>query len=677
MSFRSKIYTQTEFTNRGEIEFHSQVSKLLQEDTALWFNINVPKAGLGKEIDCLLYSSEIKFFITIEVKGYYIQEIKEILKGKIVLSNGEQRPNPWDQASDNAKKMFTVMKFYRDNNSLLVNKKLYFSPVVCFPFIKREDFKRSFSSHTSFFKELTEYTIFRDDFNNRNTFVDKIRLCVSKPIYNNTVEDYWKPSDRTLDIIDLDKINAIICPHFTNQMNQAYTMKVIKDLEKVDLNRLLDLNKDEPVITEGFAGTGKTFIGLQHARNLALSGSKVLFTCYNKTLAVDIQRIVLNELPFRNEPEVKSNLFVKDIFKILSDLFKLFPNEDNLETSIVSKSHKPSYDPEIVDKELKDIIDQKDYDVTSYDIWALDVIERILKKEKYDTHLFKYDYIIVDEVQDFKDYMFDLLELLCISYKNIFYIYGKNQVLYLNRGIIINKSFLEIKNKIKSKANIIEKRRVYRNTDMTFLFAQSFLENYPYITEAIEWIQEKRMKQFSKRNNHDSFETVRKGGSPPKLFINNGKSNSLTDLIEKLLKEIFTRNIGQNGLDCDVMILIPNREYLKDLVVNILVNKLKKKYIDYTNDNYKRLEYSYDEVRICTFFSARGLEANYTLILGFAFYEELIRQMKKEYIVRDLGYIVLSRSKFDTFLIDIVEEGQIRNRQIRFLEELIKAFDNQ
>lgn len=674
MEFKSKIYTETEFTNRGENEFYVLITKLLQEDTAMWFNINVPKAGLGKEIDCILYSPEFKCFITIEVKGYFIENIKEIYKGKIILSNGDQILSPWFQVSDNAKKMFTVMKYYKDHNALSVKKKLYFSPIVCFPFIKREDFINCFNCESIFFKELSEYTLFREDFKSRLILVSKIKECINKPIYNNTVEEYWRSSDKTLDLLDLEKINSVLCPHFTNEGNIAYKSKVIKDIEKADIERLLAINKNEPVITEGYAGTGKTFIGLHYARKLALSGKKVLFTCFNKTLAVDINRIILNELPFRNENEVRSNLFVKDIFKIFSDLFKLFPNEDNLETTLVSKNRIPPYDLEISDKELQDIINQKEYDVTSYDVWALDLIERILKKENYETHLFKFDYIVVDEVQDFKDYMYDLLELLCNSYKNIFYIYGKNQILYLNQSNFNSKSFTEVKKRITIKDNLIEKRRVYRNTDMTFLFAQSFLENYPYITEAINWIQEKRMKHLNKSINLDLFETVRKGGNPPKMFISNGRPTLLTDLIVRLLKEIFSRNVEQGGVDCDVMILIPNKEYLKDLVKNILVNKFNKKYIDYTIDNYKRLEYSYDEVRICTFFSARGLEANYVLILGFAFYEELIRQMKKDYIVRDLGYIVLSRSKFDTYLVDIVEDGQNKNQQIRFLEELINAF---
>ena len=69
-------------------------------------------------------------------------------------------------------------------------------------------------------------------------------------------------------------------------------------------------------------------------------------------------------------------------------------------------------------------------------------------------------------------------------------------------------------------------------------------------------------------------------------------------------------------------------------------------YIDLTRDDNRRRIARRDEVRLCTFHSARGIEGTRVVALGFECIQELAEKSSTDFV--NLGYIVLSRSLFDT-----------------------------
>lgn len=77
--------------------------------------------------------------------------------------------------------------------------------------------------------------------------------------------------------------------------------------------RLEALEDNDRVIMKGGAGTGKTLIGMEHARRLAAGNKKILFLCFNKMLA-DYLKTGIEE----KSPELKENLEVYHFHGLLS-----------------------------------------------------------------------------------------------------------------------------------------------------------------------------------------------------------------------------------------------------------------------------------------------------------------------------------------------------------------------
>lgn len=646
-----------------------------------WFNFHIPRAGDAKEVDGMIYDRSKKIFILIEVKGLRIDDIKEICKDKIVLSNNTSFSNAWFQASDNSKRLKSTIDYYKQKNIINKDKTFIFSPVVAFPLIKRTNFNERFKTNSNkdiLFHELSDSTIFAEDLESTNNLLGRITVALEKPIYNKSLIGSIRGKE--LSIIELEDFTKILFPKFHNKYNKAYDPRVMLSIEKECLKILDKINTSEPIIIEGYAGTGKTFIGFNLARILAQKGKKVLFTCYNKTLAVDLQRLKYSEPEFRNDANIRNNLIIKDIFKILSELHSIFPNKNNIYSSLIDKKGLSKFNQnntnqgDISETEQIDHINAKpNVEVISeYDKWAIEIIDEVLEKQNMKEDLYKYDYIVADETQDFKNYMFDLVELLLDDSSQITYIYGKNQILYIDDESSEYNRIRRIKSKISFSENSIEKRRVFRTTDKSFLIAQGFILYYPNSFKAVDWIAEKLKDNDDEQQ---EFEFDRKGGNLPNIYYCDGEYNSMKNKIKELLNDIINRNKELRGNDCDIMILVPHYGFTKRPIIEAL-NELNKQYIDYTIDDFKRLDYSNDEIRICTYFSARGLEANFILILGFNSFDIHLRNMNKEHIVDDLGYIILSRAKYDTYLLNIDEAGIPREGQAKFLEDIIHDLSN-
>ena len=83
-------------------------------------------------------------------------------------------------------------------------------------------------------------------------------------------------------------VNQILCPKF----EIAPSIRSAKDISDIIFHKLLKeqslilkfLEEQHSVIINGAAGTGKTLIALEKAKQLAANGEKVLFLCFNKML---------------------------------------------------------------------------------------------------------------------------------------------------------------------------------------------------------------------------------------------------------------------------------------------------------------------------------------------------------------------------------------------------------
>jgi hypothetical protein len=190
-----------------------------------------------------------------------------------------------------------------------------------------------------------------------------------------------------------DFINWKLAP---GEIPTASDIARLRKLEHEEERGLDDIDLSNHVLCSGFAGTGKTVLGLQFALRLQ---SPTLFTCYNKVLATDIRRLTGFGDRYRAFP-----FDVYDVFDLMDTC------ERRLELPYLSEC-----------PDDKGVYDRK----------ALRRVRRIIVHDKqHGNRLAKsWRIILVDEAQDLRDYAWELLDWLSAD-SLMFVIDGKRQQLY-------------------------------------------------------------------------------------------------------------------------------------------------------------------------------------------------------------------------------------------------------
>ena len=141
-----------------------------------------------------------------------------------------------------------------------------------------------------------------------------------------------------------------------------------------DQYRKLDMMKHHPRVTvRGAAGTGKTVIVLERARNLAAGGLDVLFVCSNLSLAHWLESMVADEVK-----EIRAHIEVYNIEALCAKIIK-------------QAGFVPAHRQEVLNEELGDRIEQIDLSTQFL---------RSVRRLEAEDRLPQYDAIIVDEAQD-------------------------------------------------------------------------------------------------------------------------------------------------------------------------------------------------------------------------------------------------------------------------------------
>lgn len=602
----------------------------------------------SNEIDCLLWLDNIGWFV-IEIKGFRTNDFKSVCRQNITFNKPNHqnkygyKPTPWKQSEIARKKLSSSIydRYYtrarKTEFELKNGEKLPFIfSLVYFPFISESEFKTKFPNT---FEEIKFETIF-NDFNLNPKML--IEICKSNiEIQNRNNKYHIKYDEKLADFYN----NKIFNFEEENANEEKYDYKLINLLEKQDyINEIKNINFDYPVLRTGYAGTGKTILGLKILQKFAAEDKTVMFTCYNKVLASDIRRLI--KLSLVENYKFLENIVVKDIFELID---------------------------EYSDNQYQKDLSIKDSTKRGFDEIAESAVERIRKSGFFENI---YDYIVVDEAQDIKDYAWYLLYYLSKKGANSMTILnGKEQNLYLQKPSI---KLLEFENYLKQielnlnlKGNVLHKRRIYRNKTNAFLFAQSFLLNFPDFDLSNQFI----LKNQSKSDSTFLFE--RDLGGFPKI-IHTHKKNKFEDRLKNVIKgcnnEIKNYGLGQSGLVIAVPYSKNNQKKETQFYINSAIkvlNDLNIQFIDYSTDSNRRLLYNSTQTRIIPYHSLRGIESDLTIILGF---EELLNLAEiTNCDFRNLGYIALSRAKYETYL--FFNSIDIDNHDFPFLEYCNQIFN--
>ena len=156
-----------------------------------------------------------------------------------------------------------------------------------------------------------------------------------------------------------------------------------------DQSKALEIISSQPrVSVKGYAGTGKTIVGLELARRFYEEGKKVLFLCFNRPLADHYRKTV-------EGPHIRNfHLFCKEELEARGGRFQAPSNQSRQE------------------------------------FWTEEVPDILLLMAEEDLSL-RWDVIIVDEGQDFKEsWWIPIQEMLAAKDSKLWVFFDPNQDLY-------------------------------------------------------------------------------------------------------------------------------------------------------------------------------------------------------------------------------------------------------
>jgi hypothetical protein len=219
-----------------------------------------------------------------------------------------------------------------------------------------------------------------------------------------SVFEYWAGEDPNYDPLELNGVNIAKQIYGKKISIQSSLASIIEEeiekqiiLTNQQKNILRQLKKRKEAVIEGGAGTGKTVLALDHAQILARQGLEVLLLCYNQRLGNLLKEKSqgikgLNCMSFHQ-------LCVWRIKQVRSDT-----GRDLLEGASLEYPREDEFD-----------------------VWMPSALI-----DSYKISPLKYDVIIVDEGQDFKDeYWYAIEELRDLQEETKLYIFkDSNQAIY-------------------------------------------------------------------------------------------------------------------------------------------------------------------------------------------------------------------------------------------------------
>lgn len=313
----------------------------------------VNNSGRKKEYEVdFIIAKPNQYVVVLEVKGGIIRYDK----GRWSQNGSPMSKDPELQVSSSC---HALVKRY---NSL--SRSVPFIWMLCFPDCE-------LPNGSTLPPNLTPYHII--DRSGLYDVAKTLRLCIEQQGVSQRdgrVRDYVYSNFKTDLLRDIGFVKTL-------GVSIKYQEEQFVDLTSIQLGLVEAISENRKIIIHGAAGTGKTIVAKHMALRLFDEGESVLFLCFNRLLANKIRESI-------------------NIRKVEKEKFQ------------VTTFHSIA----------RDIITQADpqwWDINSRsedEFWALEVPSKMdevlesLEIEKYDT-------IIIDEGQDFKEFWFDVLFKLC------------------------------------------------------------------------------------------------------------------------------------------------------------------------------------------------------------------------------------------------------------------------
>lgn len=599
-------------TARGKGE--QRLARLLEsfDDSQLLLGFTIDFIPGGREIDLLLLHEALGIYV-LEVKAVPLSAIKSVSPNAWVIEGREASESPLRQAYA----QFEGLRSYWDAR---MRSKL--NPVcatACLPGITRYEWLRCFPPD-SYPASIAEGLIFQDDLLDAATLKSRLAVAMASP----AIRSGRSPAKLNSSLLgDLRSL-------FGATRRQEPGVSDRQRLKSIEVRINKELLQDFPPGGQAFAvftgnpGTGKTFrllsVGVAHA----YSQRKVLFACFNKTLASDVTRLLSFNEKLAHTPY---GVDVADAFQLAKRVFEM--NGFGMNGS------------------------------SSPDEWGQMVVSE-MKRKVGEIMIDGYDTILVDEAHDMMDWQLELIRLHAKDGATVCIAVGKGQELYRDDSSAL--SWLEDMSSGQQLSRF-PLRRNFRNTKAQYFAALAFHQAWP---DKLDKVQSAYSSVFNKSSRKSEELDFGRDGEPltyiplPALageFENFGSNQ--TDLIAAEYTSILQKEVeellAEGGNPVGLLVLVPSETCQHAICARAALREIKRKeggavgFIDYTDDDSRRSTAMTHEVRLCTFHSSRGLEGERVVIFGLEQIEAFAANTNVK--PENLAFIALSRGIFRTVLV--------------------------
>lgn len=575
-----------------------------------------------RDVDLLLYHQGAGIFV-VEVKAVPLRAILSYGFNYCEIEGRQPDLGPAMQAHD-AKDTLT-----RDYLAEHGSVPKFIGATACWPKIYREEWNRRWDD-PAVTKEYSLRMLFREDLEGESKiFVDRLKYIWANPPV--------RAGQRVTTMVDgekvrrvhpfahdeerLVKLQQLLAPRAKPRMTPSDRERLaqLEEALSAKLAKRYPAQGSTRIVFTGAPGTGKTFrllkVGMQHS----YTGKKVLFSCFNKTLGADIRRLLsLSERASLCDykPEVL------DVFELARRCF--FANS-------------LAY------------IEGKDQSA-----WGKMVVDEL--KASPDPAIERYDTVLVDEAQDMSDWQLTLIEMHAKKEASFLVARGDGQELYNH-----DQGAADWLKAFETKGATAERlTQNFRNTKNCFLGAQCFYSYYPGGKADLHALVGKLLKSARLGVQGDlGFE--REGGEVIDLvpildddvdyqdgyFQGEVMAAKYKEIVEAELDDLLSDG---NCSPLDLLVLVPNSEGARTIWLREAVAQLAKQktleYVDLTQEEQRRVCPTDRTVRLCTFHSSRGLEAQRVIVFGLESLDRLCNDIGAD--PAKLGFVILSRALFLT-----------------------------
>jgi hypothetical protein len=612
------IHVNTPTTNHGEQRVLERLIGLGDDKLHIWFGLNY-LPGV-RDIDVLLWHEKAGVF-AVEVKGVQLDDVLEYGYNHCLIDGRKPDQGPVVQAHramESLKHGFLVERGI---------KSIFIVPTACWPLVYREEWNDRWDSGLVT-GPYAESMIFREDLElGAEHLLHRLAHIWANPPIRAAARDREVTSEpvrsRSTFRHDTERLEALKAvlnniskPKLT--ITDRERLKTIEAGVSGELAKQFDPDKPVKAIFTGAPGTGKTFRLLQIASTHAYRGHKVLFACFNKTLAADLRRLVLASPRLR---QCEYTPDVVDVFELAKQLF----TANGLEHS--------------------DSLDQEE--------WGEYVTQELESQQEQGVE--HYDTLLIDEAQDMAGWNLRLLEMHAGPKTTIVAARGNGQELYRSASDS-NEWFERLQ---LAGAEVINLRQNFRNTFKNFIVAKAFHECYPDEEKAAQSIA--RTAKQKRRKTQDELQFSRPGAritAVEPMVSEEGEGVDDNDYEQRMIQrylQVIRSEYEQlmkdeNATPMELLVLVPTPNGAIAQYARNALDELRRQneieFIDLTKEELRRVSPPGHKVRLCTFHSARGLEGTRVVIFGFEQLDKLADSLDVD--PRKLAFVVLTRAVFET-----------------------------